>query len=516
MLDNQPMRLVLNLRRTATTAALNDLSFHPFIRLCAAQQNIAAIKSRIKRHKSELVTGPLGTLCILISSLSSTLTPTFVHGNPGELRIPTICSAATAGRGPDKGICTAKAIGGGHQEIKVNLTATTTAVHVAGYNVVTDNYSSTYLTPIVEVNPGDTIAAHLVNILLPRKHDGAEHGDADQNPTNLHLFHGGIVSPNNARPKSAELGTGDNIYVHLKAGNNPLGRDNSFDLEVPIPGEEALDARVLEGEGFISHPLGLNWYHSHMHGISSDQVMGGMSGLISVGEASANVKAACQINPAHNSKCLNDVTQDTLTLRRITKVEYVLLRDLPLKNISARPEAAENATADWDPSSRDLPAGTPCGAWKPDGSGLDNDDPKLRLGYCQRDPTSAWLFTLNGQRYPDITIDGGQNVLLRIGNLSPNVAYWLELYNATDGSVLPLTILSLDGVVPAKPVPPQQADKPIQAFSVNNLLMMPAMRAEVYLRNDLTPHAQTQIYGNCSPPRVIGLAGWRRGWRMGV
>jgi hypothetical protein len=60
------------------------------------------------------------------------------------------------------------------------------------------------------------------------------------------------------------------------------------------------------------------------------------------------------------------------------------------------------------------------------------------------------LFTLNGQRFPTITVAGGKNLLLRIGNLSANVGYWLELYNEADGTVLPLTVLSLDGVVPEK------------------------------------------------------------------
>src|SRR5712691_3231704 len=60
------------------------------------------------------------------------------------------------------------------------------------------------------------------------------------------------------------------------SGLNADGKPNSFDFEVPIPGQQMLDARVLESTGYISHPLGLNWYHSHIQGISSDQVMGGM------------------------------------------------------------------------------------------------------------------------------------------------------------------------------------------------------------------------------------------------
>lgn len=408
---------------------------------------------------------------------------------------PPICSATTVAEGvAPKGICTVTALGNGHNEVKIDLTAQTAPIDVAGYKVTTDNYNGDYLTPIVEAQPGDTVAAHIVNILEPRTHDGATPGEHDKNPTNLHYFHGGIVSPNNARPKNAELGDGDNVYVYLRTGKDALGQPNSFfDLNVRIPGgEDKLDARVLEGTGLISHPVGLNWYHSHLHGISSTQVMGGMSGLLSVGDATANVKAACDKSPTDNSKCLNDVIHETADLKQRTKVKYVLLRDMSLKDITKRPEEPGSGTAKWDPMNRDFPPGKTCGVW--DGSKLNNDDPKLRLGFCQRDEKTAWLFTLNGQRFPTFTVEGGQNLLVRMGNVSSNTGYLLELYNEADGTVLPLKVLSLDGVVPARPVTPDQANKPVEANDLDDLLLMPASRVEFYVRNDEIPHQVDQVY----------------------
>src|SRR5262249_22823793 len=143
--------------------------------------------------------------------------------------------------------------------------------------------------------------------------------------------------------------------------------------------------------------------------------------------------------------------------------------------------------ADWAPADRDFPVGTACGAW--DGAALNMTDPALRRGFCQRAIDSAWLFTLNGQRFPTITVEGGRNALLRMGNVSANIGYWLELYKPSDGSVRPLTILSVDGVVPATPIAPSQSTQPVEAFDVKDLLLMPASRAELYLRNDQTPHA---------------------------
>jgi hypothetical protein len=213
-------------------------------------------------------------------------------------RRSTICSAATAGSGGVQGICEVTPLSGGGNKIKLNLTAQTGKIVVGGYGVETEHYNASYLAPVIEAMPGDTVAARLVNRLEPRTpSDGhAGHGAANENPTNLHYFHGGIVTPKNARPpEDAGKGDGDNIFVYLKNGK---GSDFSFEYEVPIPGKDGLDARVLEADGSIEHPSGLNWYHSHLHGRSSDQIMGGLSGLLSVGDAKANVAAVCR-DPAN-------------------------------------------------------------------------------------------------------------------------------------------------------------------------------------------------------------------------
>jgi FtsP/CotA-like multicopper oxidase with cupredoxin domain len=428
-----------------------------------------------------------------------------VPPNYNELSQPEVCSAETAGQPPLNEKCTVKPLANGHNKVTINLTAKTSPIDVGGYKVQTENYNGKYLTPVIEVMPGDTVAAHLENRLLARKHGGMVHGDADENPTNLHYFHGGIVSPNNPRPH-VELGTGDNIYVHLTSGGD-------FDFEVPIPGDKTLDARVLEGNGDIDHPSGLNWYHSHLHGISSDQVIGGMSGLLSVGDAKANVKAACKKNTPSDKICLNDVDKDTTDLKAETVVKYVLLRDIPL-NTKTLPEDASGADAVWEPQNQDFPTPphqTPehkeCGVWNKEGSKLELEA-GLRKGFCQFDKEALWLFTLNGQRFPTITVAENHNLLLRIGNVSANVAYWLELYNeANPSEVLPLTIVSVDGVVPAKPVSSADSKIPVDAFDLPNLLLMPASRAEIYVRNDGKVHKKSEFW----VLRTKGLQGLQAG-----
>ena len=47
-----------------------------------------------------------------------------------------------------------------------------------------------------------------------------------------------------------------------------------------------------------------------------------------------------------------------------------------------------------------------CRVWRTAGS--PETDPRLRKGYCQQDQDKAWLFTVNGQRFPTITVQGGR------------------------------------------------------------------------------------------------------------
>jgi FtsP/CotA-like multicopper oxidase with cupredoxin domain len=399
---------------------------------------------------------------------------------PPELGEPPICSAEKiTPELKDQHICKVTPVPGtDRHEIKVNLKAQTSEIEVGGYKVITENYNKNYLTPIIKALPGDTVLAHLENSLddLKNSRDGGPtmaHGDAGVNPTNLHYFHGGIVSPNNAWPMDARKGTGDNVYVWLKNGTD----SNSFDFNVPIPGIDKfgvgeLDARVLEGVGRIAHPTGLNWYHSHLHGISSDQVMGGMSGLLSVGADKEAVKSRCKPNDKPD-EC-KKVTDE---LKNRTTVKYVMLRDITLDKINESPPT-------WAPEQEHDDFRADC----------VEKEPKLHKGFCQRTQNSAWLFTLNGQRFPKITVKNKQNLLLRLGNLSPNVVYWLELEDAITGDKIPLTVLSLDGVVPARPVEPEGAKIPVDALEVKDLLLMPASRAEIYVRNDMKPHLDTQVY----------------------
>ena len=101
--------------------------------------------------------------------------------------------------------------------------------------------------PVIRVSPGDTLTIHYVNA-LPVVREASSHV-GPMNMTNLH-FHGLSVSP--LRPQ-----------------------DDVLDMTA-MPGG-ALDYTVVIPR---DHLPGLDWYHTHPHGESHQQVLDGMSGAL--------------------------------------------------------------------------------------------------------------------------------------------------------------------------------------------------------------------------------------------
>jgi suppressor of ftsI len=118
--------------------------------------------------------------------------------------------------------------------LETTLRAAVAPVTVAGGTAITSVYEGVYPAPTLWVRPGDVLKIHLENGL-----DGI---------TNLHT-HGFHVSP---------LPPSDAVLLHIMPGD-------SYDFEFSIP---------------KNHPSGTFWYHPHFHGLSNEQVFGGMAGAI--------------------------------------------------------------------------------------------------------------------------------------------------------------------------------------------------------------------------------------------
>jgi L-ascorbate oxidase len=128
------------------------------------------------------------------------------------------------------------------------------AVRLRSYQGAPVDPSAPYVSPTIEVRPGDTIRATLHNKLPADPKCLGPHGSVNVphcfNGTNLHT-HGLWVNPG---------GNGDNVLISINPGV-------SFQYEYKIPPD---------------HPAGTFWYHTHRHGSTALQVSSGMGGALIV------------------------------------------------------------------------------------------------------------------------------------------------------------------------------------------------------------------------------------------
>ncbi|MEA5475765.1 multicopper oxidase family protein [Synechococcus sp. CCY9201] len=194
--------------------------------------------------------------------------------------------------------------------------------------------------PRLEVRPGDAVRLRFRNTL--------------EQPSNLH-YHGLHVSPG---------GSADNVFLSI-----PGGESFAYAFEIPA-----------------DHPAGLFYYHPHRHGTVSDQVFGGLGGMLVVrGEL------------------------DELPEVRAAREEFLFLKDFPA--------ATEGSTRGYGFS------------------------PMQRIWGRQGE-----LLTVNGQIQPNLQVSSGGLLRLRLVNASNARFYRLALEGhpfhliATDGGAIPAPI----------------------------------------------------------------------------
>ncbi len=365
---------------------------------------------------------------------------------------PPVCSAITQQSAPNCTVLPA-ATPPGPASIQLLLTSALKTITAGGYSFQTPTYNGSFVTPVVELLPGSTLNVQLKNLLPATANAGVAASGMEESlgHTNLHT-HGLIVSPQNATNTS---GHGDNILVDLAP-------NQSFAYSIRIPA--SLPAGVLDSTHPISHPEGLFWYHPHLHGLSKNQVAGGMSGVLSVGRG----KNLLTVNGDGGKP--DPVA--TSSLRNATDVHYLELKDTQITT-SIPPETASGSSpAQWNNDADPAYCGT-----------IDLATVQPKNGYCSNAPAAngsipIWLFTVNGQRYPAIDIGSGRNHLWRIANLSATATYVLQLLDGTQP--VEFQVVSVDGVVAGVK---DSAEGSVLAVHRKQLLLMPAGRAEIFVPN---------------------------------
>jgi FtsP/CotA-like multicopper oxidase with cupredoxin domain len=269
-------------------------------------------------------------------------------------------------------------------------------------------------------------------------HDGALRETA---ATNLHT-HGLMVSPDlDTRGDKALEPVGDTVYVcTIPEGtdpSSPSGKNCATHAAYHGARTSEMNYRLLLPS---DHPEGLFWYHPHVHMNARTQVGAGLSGLIFVKGASRDVSGGARVN---------DGPEPT--------ERFLMLKDHQIGGISAAdPSLLKASFLPVQQHDAGLCGPNPGSPWN---------------GACFKDQ-QGWLFTVNGQLYPHVTVKAGGREIWRIANTSADMSYDVALVARDSGRPLRMQLIARDGIAAAQ-------DRPGAAIMVERVLMMPSSRIEV-------------------------------------
>lgn len=349
-------------------------------------------------------------------------------------------------------------------------------VQLPGYGTGTDPGDPQFYRPLLlTASAGDSFRIDMVNQL-----DAGTPGTGEATSVlNLHT-HGLIVSPRPCTP------LGDNIFIEDQPGTT-----TSYRIDIPA---------TLPGYMFTSqttprtYPSGLSWFHAHVHMQSDDDVGAGQSGMLYIGDLRTELLAAPNLDPA---------SADTLGHADLL---YLGLRDIQLAAPSGvTPDlAVSGQRAQWVHgndynSSACLSFANPPQPRPGEfaGAGYCGHRGASLSGQANPQQDTVWLFTINGQRDPTITMQPGRNQIWRVGNMSPDVTYILELTDDATGQQQSMTALAYDGVVAGTNA---SGSNDLQVgFAQSRILLTPGNRVELLVPNQGGPSGRTLTL------RTVGL-----------
>ncbi|WP_035648263.1 multicopper oxidase family protein [Bradyrhizobium sp. ORS 285] len=331
-------------------------------------------------------------------------------------------------------------------------------------------YDGKLIPEVWRLNAGDVVDIKLRNQLTP----------GDFAATNLHT-HGLLVSPdldtkpNPANPAEAIAAepVGDTVYVCTLPSGQPAGSEGEKRCTNHGGAAAATHARLFFGEKRDemnyqialpdAHPEGLFWYHPHVHGNARTQVGAGLSGLIFI-----------KGKPAANGAGASGGARPQDPAKPVASIEkFMMLKDIQIDQVTQASPGTLNA--------RFLPVDSPSHKSDLCGPG-PGDAPPLGACFTQIDDpdhagqklTQGWLFTVNGQVFPQISLGSGEQQIWRIANASADMTYDLALVETTTGRPLRVQILARDGV--AVVAQSGGASTPVMA---DRVLLMPGSRIEI-------------------------------------
>jgi len=334
------------------------------------------------------------------------------------------------------------------------------------------------------LQPGDTLKIRLVNKLpkldpakLTHATDPGE-GNLFLNPTNLHT-HGMLVQAR--APTVSDRTFGDYVFVSIFNSANGTPVPQTTHQHGPIVMDVA-DYRIDIPK---NHPSGAFWFHPHVHGLALNQVSGGMAGIISVGQASDYARGDVSDRGFPEDNIRHLVFKDI----QVAAAGSILFFS-GSANV-ANGEVLYQEHADF------------CAQFPAPG--------EVRQGSCPGQDASGnnssnyaggnWYFTVSGQQFPTIRMTNPDGEIWRLTTTSGSLSYDLQLVNDATQTPMTVQLLAVDGVAvhlpqdtPAGsmvklaggrfkvvPCPPAPAIGNSVPICINELVMMPSSRAELWV-----------------------------------
>jgi FtsP/CotA-like multicopper oxidase with cupredoxin domain len=363
------------------------------------------------------------------------------------------------------------------------------------------------------LTPGDTLKIRYVNRLpklnpLKLRHE-PDPGEANLylNPTNIHTH--GVLTPARA-PTLSNPTFGDYVFVQIYNSANGIPAPQTTHQHGPIVMDTADYAITIPP----NHPSGLFWFHPHVHGIALNQVVQGMSGLLTIGHVGDNVHGDAANVPFPDAN----------------------VRHIMLKEIQVLPAG----TINFDSGPQTVA----------DGEVLNQEDTSMcqqlpnpgevRQGSCPGQDNSGgggnnytgakWYMTVNGQQFPAIPITAPDGEIWRVGTGGGSFSWDLQLLNDQTQTPMTVQLVAIDGVAvhlpqdtptsamvqlgggrfKVVPCANAQAIGSVVPVCVNEIVMMPSSRTEFWV-------TYRDANGNVVPPPAGATATWKMvGLTMGT
>jgi FtsP/CotA-like multicopper oxidase with cupredoxin domain len=313
-------------------------------------------------------------------------------------------------------------------------------------------YNGSLAPEVWRIDAGDTLSVHLINHLA----------QSAVGATNLHT-HGMLVRPTlDVKPDGkADEPVGDTIYVCTLPKGDGLQSPSAAPC---LPGAqpsstapalakthrhahqiffgETLSEMHYRYETPLMHPEGLYWYHPHVHTLAHEQVGAGLSGLIYVKGHDADVSGGARL--------ANGALADE---------RFLMLKDFQVGSLTQNGDELHGKYVDAANYNSQL-----CGA----AAGM-----AAVKGACFNPKgDTAWLFTVNGQLFPHLSLKAGEKQIWRIANSSANATYDLALVDANSGRPLRAQLVARDGVAAVD----ETTHGPMLT---ERILLMPGSRVEI-------------------------------------